>query len=241
MGIDVEVLRTRYARNFLGYSLSSHLNQLEPLICRMALSPATGISEDGAAWATFAYLYAERCKETFESCMKGSPSQRKGMAQMVANHFEDDRVAKKCSELLPGFFDDQDRDVRNAASIVRHRDVDWSKHVDILQKFFRSRAFLDDARSALWMMEHFTVDLRGLAEPILLACDTLTNGMKESSSGDRWDVVSAVESLSNLLLRLYGQTEEADRMLRRKCLDRWDAMLRNNQWLPEKVLRGLDE
>ena len=65
--------------------------------------------------------------------------------------------------------------------------------------------------------------------------------MKGTVSGDQWNVGSVVESLSNLLLRLYGQTHEADRVLRRKCLDRWDAMLRNNQWLPTRTLQGLDE
>jgi hypothetical protein len=240
---DEEVLRTRYARKFIGYAISTHVDQLRPMIQRMVLSLEPQVSEDGAAWATIAYLFAGSCKDEFEQCVAGTPSQRKGVAHALASNLDDERVASRCSELLPPYFDDVDREVRNTASLARHRDVDLAidANVGALQKFCLSQALVDDPRSALWMLEALTVDLRTVAEPIFSACDTLTTHAAKNPSGDRWDLGSALESLSTMLLRLYGHTSDADRDLRRKCLDRWDAILRNSRWLTTKVLQSLDE
>jgi hypothetical protein len=234
------VLRTRYARRLIGYLISSHLDRLKPLIARMVSSLDRLVSEDGASWTTLAYMVKGQCNKEFDECAAGSSNHRKGVAQTLANNADDDTIGSKCCELLAGYFNDDDREVRNAASLARHRDVDWSKKAALLQSFFLSKAFLDDPRAALWMLESFTANLRSLAEPILSACDSMANRTSDGW-GDRWDIASAFESLSTMLLRLYGDTHDSDRVLRRECLDRWDAILRHSRLLTTRVLASIDE
>lgn len=239
---DQQVLRTRHARGFIGHVLPSHLSRVKELISGMASSPLADVAEDGAAWTTTVYLFKGECKPVFEQCARGVPAQRKGVAETLVHHVHDDRVAAKCSELLPQFFDDPESDVRGAASTVVRRGIDWSKktNIDVLRSFLSSRAFLDQPRTALWMLEKFTGDLRLLSEPIFAACDSAANLAAESGSKTGWELSATFETLSVLLLRLYGQAQ-SDPALREKCLDRWDAILRSGSWVTSRVFQHLDE
>lgn len=240
-GTTEQVLRTRHAQRFIGYTLSSHLSELRPALCSMIGSSDMDVAEDGATWVTLAYLFKGECQNEFEQCSAGSPRQRKGVANALASNIDDERVAAMCSELLPAFFNDEDREVRNAASVVRHRDLNWTKTTGILETFFRSRVFRDDPRGALWILESLTVDLRSLSESIFVACDSQTEAAAQDRENQSWDVSSAFDTLATMLLRLYGHTDHKDRELRRKCLDRWDAILRTSRWLPTSFLHEIDQ
>jgi hypothetical protein len=237
------VLQTRNVRRFLRQIITSHGVQLNELISRMASSTLPDVAEAGAVWATLTRLLTGACGVTFEQCLAGSGAQRRGVAQALAHNLDDERIAPKCRELLPQFFEDEDRKVRDAAAIVVRRDTDWSNktNAELLHKHFSSRAFLDAPRTALWWLESFGGDLVPLAEPIFAACENATQGMAERLSDGGPDFTSALEKLSVLLLRLYGQTRETDSIIRRRCLDSWDSILQRSGWLSPTILQNLDE
>jgi hypothetical protein len=235
-----EVLASRNARSFFHYAISSHSARLEPVVDRMERSDVPAVAQQGALWSTLIWLYEGRRQKAFEESVHGSVARRLGAASALVGQVTSESVAAKCQAWLTQFFDDPERGVRVAGTAFLDIDLDFQAPgmITLLRAYVGSKAYLADPKRLLWALREFKGDFRPLSQLVFDICDRLTdraNATLEEAS-DRWGF--AMEELSMLLLRLYGQVEPPhdDPVLRKECLDRLDKILRaGNGSLPSVI------
>jgi hypothetical protein len=238
-----EVLASQNAQRFMSYAISTHTREFNHILDRMRRSSRPAVAEAGAQWTTVVWLYDGGRETCFRECADGSVAQRKGVASVLAGHVHDERVAGKCQAWLPRFLDDSENDVRVAAcGFLRTAPSSTTgKPAGLLRAFVASAAFRSQPDQLVWELQGYNGDLRPLAQLIFEACDRLTPERAESGEQEA-DRVDVLGQLSVFLLRLYGQLEPPndDPELRRKCLDRWDRLLRHCNYIPTDVAAFLE-
>ena len=114
--------------------------------------------------------------------------------------------------------------------------------ISLLRAYVASRAYRADPKRLLWDLQEYKGDLRPLSELIFDACDRFADATSAMPDGgdSHWSL--DFQELSVLLLRLYGQVQPPhdDSVMRKKCLDRWDSMLRKGNGTLPSTLSLLD-
>ncbi len=147
--------------------------------------------------------------------------------------------------VAPPLFNDAEKDVRDVSLTFLRKHVNWTEQADValLQHYVGSQAFLDDPTRLLWGLDGYRGDLRPLAAVLFDACDRMTDATITEAFNQVESWALDLEKLSQLLLRLYGQSESspADAAIRKGCLDKWDRILRNARYVPPTIITALDE
>ncbi len=241
-GASDDLLASGHAHDFVRFTLVTHGLLLEPLIARMVNSPAERVAKHGAAWAALTWLHTGRLANLVDSCVAGQLWQRQPVAEVFARNLEDERVAVKCREGLPTFFNDSEKHVRDSSALFLRKEIDWhiSENRPLLLAFVASQAFIDDPTVFVSEFEGFSGDLRPLADILFHACDRMTDpAVIEGANHDQgW--FFDTEKLAQALLRLYAQAEHSHSGLRRGCLDRWDSILRSGRYASSDLISTLD-
>jgi hypothetical protein len=238
-----QVLSSYNAQRFMQYAIATHASHFDDILDRMHRSSRAAVAELGAKWTTLVWLYEDRREHCFHECTVGSVAHRKGVADVLARHVNDERVAAKCLQWLPQFLNDSEKEVRIAATgfLRTAPNIATNNSVAVLRAFVASQAFRADPHYLVWELERHKGDLRPLATVIFEACDRLTAKTADPTEGQT-EGPEALGELAVFLLRLYGQVEPPndDPRLRRECLDRWDSILRNGNYIPPQVASFLD-
>jgi hypothetical protein len=237
------VLGSRWLGRLISYARVGHIEQVAPIIERMARSSEHGIAESGATWATACWLDGGHLAELARSCRNGSKAQRSGVVNAALQYFANGDAVDRSGPIVVQMFRDADRDVRlRAAGVFRRKDVfTVAECVDLAGAFVRSTAFRDDPGSLLHPLSECGGDIMRYAQVVLDAADILSGSLAEKTRDVRQRNAFAGNEVSVLLLRLYEHAYGArDRKLQEECLDRWDAMLQNRIGMTESHLRLLD-
>ncbi len=241
---DDRVLQGRWLSRLIRYARGTHLDDLAPLIDRMAKSSMEKVARRGSAWATACWLDDGHLPELFTLCRSGSKAQRLGVATAAVEYATSGDSCESGHPLIIELFDDEDSDVRSeAAQVFRIEGVfDRPGGTDLTSAYVRSRAFLDDPHSLFYPLSDYRGALASLAVPILEAVDVMCNQLAEPSRDISRGVGLIGNEASTLLLRLYELAYgNNDEQLQSMCLDRWDAMLRNRVGMTETHLKQLDD
>ena len=148
-----------------------------------------------------------------DRALRGDPSQRSGVAEVAAGNVGVSRVRAWCEERLPRLFNDDDRDVRQKASLCFDRIPDDSieSYTDLVEAFCDSRAFATGARSLIRALEKSRGRLPGMT---CMVCERVLDRPSRNTF-----------AVANLIFRTYQQhqnDEWASRaldLIDRLCLD----------------------
>jgi hypothetical protein len=151
------------------------------------------------------------------------------MAEVAGQSAWESETADARLKLLPAFFDDNDKDVRHAATLVFWKDEPWQddRLIALALQLVKSRAFAEDPTPII----HGLSDIKGS----LLRCEAVIYAVADQFAGPlaiaaqdiSQGVAADVPEVYKLLLRLYQQAQDLrKRDVQVACLDRWDSLLR---------------
>jgi hypothetical protein len=238
-----EILATRRVSEFVRYSLWSHHGPLGPLLRRMAGSLVPAVAAAGAAWLTVVSLYGRIPRDEVDDLARGTPDQRKGVAQAAAHNCEDPAAVARCVELLGGLIDDPDEEVRaQAGEFLRRSGVLRSPEGRRLAEQYA--ASQDFGQHPSWLVEA----LRGhpdslipLAPVMEAVCIRVAGDLTDPARREQLQDGFALDRFVPLILRLYEQAEQiGDKRLRTACLDWWDRLLQARMGGAAQLLGNLD-
>ena len=174
---DDRVFLSQYLGRFLSCALWSHQKQLIPVVERMARSEIDEVAKRGAAWAAAAWVYKGWCDGLLADCRTGSPAQRQGVAEVAGQCPWESETADARLELLPAFFNDDDKDVRHNAAQVFWKGEPWQddRLMDLALRFIESRAFAEDPTPII----HGLADTQGS----LLRCAAVIHAVADQFAG----------------------------------------------------------
>ena len=221
------ILATREAMDFLRYTYRTHLDRLRPLIERMVASPVPRVATAGAFQVAACFLVAGQLGDEFEHCLNGSPPQRKGVAEVAASLLGEGEYADNAKVILLRLANDEDEKVAQiVARSFEHLDL---RHItsdrDAWNTFARSKAFQADPSPLLHALERQTGKLLPFADCLLAVGTTFAEELAEASQNMATGIAADVRLLLPLLLRLYEEAEDRDKVLHIRCLDLWDYLL----------------
>lgn len=197
-----------------------------------------------AGWHRWADTRSRRNRSLHRFCVKGSPSQRIGVARVLGQLLDDDAVETRAVEsALAPFFDDPDPEVRGVAAAVFHDEevLSTASGARLAARFVRSAAFIDDADSLMRPLAHTAVELPAYAPVVLAAADRFARELAPETRSIQHRLGLAGRDISALLLRLYDAAGKAgDSALASSCLDRWDALLANRVGEAEAHLESFE-
>ncbi|MEE9294613.1 MAG: ATP-binding protein [Phycisphaerae bacterium] len=240
---DDRVLDSRWLNRFISYARSSFLEQLAPVIERMARSAVDDVSESGTAWATACWFDGGAFQALVNECRAGSRSQRLGVAQAAVQYFAGGRAIDNCSCILKEMFADPNPDVRHrAACVFRNGDVfGMPECTELAHAFVESLAFNDNPDHLLHPLSKSTASLADYSTVVLAAADRLAGPLADDTRDMSRRSAFAGNEVTTLLLRVYEHSYEAcDQSLQEQCLDRWDVLLENRVGMTEDPTRLLD-
>ena len=165
----------------------------------------------------------------FRKCVKGSPAQRKGVANLAAAWVRYEDLIRKCCYLLRKYFNDDDAEVRQEAvsCFAKEEILNHNDSIKLSLTYVKSKAFKDGSAQFFYLLEKEVDDLRPFVKIILKAGKIFAGPLAAASKDYSKSIALNVQEFAKILLRLYGQSERLkDRKLRGKCLDTWDAMLK---------------
>ncbi len=241
---DDRVLESRWLNRLIQYARSTHLDNLAPLIQRMAGSTIDDVAESGSAWACVCWLDDQRFADLVAECRAGSKAQRLGVTLAASDYLANGRAVDLASQVLLDSFDDQDRDVRvRAASVFRTTDVFAADSTArVAAGFVASGAFLHDPGDLLHPLTEYAGELARYSDVVLKAADVMAGPLAEQTRDLRERNAFAGNELSTLLIRVYELAYGSQaQTLQEQCLDRWDKMLQARVGMTEEHLRQLDD
>jgi hypothetical protein len=238
------VLACRDVGEFLSYTLQGFRELLEPLVRRMTSSANPSVARLGAQWVTVGWLH-ERCMDDLlhECALSGSADQRRGVAEVAAQSVVEDRFVPGCIELLPLFFDDPDREVREAAAtFLRHGGVLGNQATAALAAdYVRTQAFRDDPTDLLEALRSHGGSLVPFADLVFAVCEAFAGPLAGGTRDMREGLAHDITLVPPLLLRLYEQAEQAGQKgFQTRCLDSWDNLLQARVGGVRELMRSLD-
>jgi hypothetical protein len=238
------VLACRDVGEFLFYTLQGFRELLEPLVRRMTSSANPSVARLGAQWVTVGWLNERRMDDLLQECaLSGSAFQRRGVAEVAAQSVGEDRVVPGCVELLPLFFEDPDREVRQAAAIfLRHGSVLGNPATATLATdYVRTQAFRDHPRDLLDTLVSYGGSLMPFADLVFEVCEAFAGPLAGEARDLREGLAYDITLVPPMLLRLYEQAEQTgQRDVQTRCLDSWDNLLRARIGGVRELLRALD-
>lgn len=236
---DDEVLQSYHINHLLHYTILDFADRLRPLIERMVASRIGEVAKSGAAWASLAWAHQGLMDDIVSVCVEGTRWQRIGVADAISNAVARGHDRPAVLDRLRSLFDDPEKEVRNVASgVFRVADCFNQLYaVSLAEGFLRSRAIDDNVDDLLYALEGFTVSLKPYASVICGLADQFAGPLAAEARDIRTHRPIEAGLLAKVMLRLDEQSEH-DRVLRRRCLDAWDGLLR--QGIGHDVLQIVD-
>lgn len=216
------ILGTHNAEQFFHYATFSHYNQLQPVLIRLLSSVEAKANKTAARCITVSFLWDKASGADFELAASGNVTSRAAVADVLAEALGHEAVRARCSELLPRFFNDPEKEVRKATcDCFRHRTGEvLLQEKNLIHRFIRSPAFNDNhAQLCLALRES-----NDLLPDVTLAIPERIIQLHRTERGNAsLEVHRDVLYIPELVIRLYQQAADAD--LKTRCLDLLDEML----------------
>jgi hypothetical protein len=232
-----DVLATSYVHDFLRYRGSIDYERLSPIIRRMIESTDPEVRTAGAVQATLAALNEEKAGSIADHCVAAKAAElRLGSARVYGANLTNARHRAKCEAALTLLFDDENAEVRKAASeaVSRLRDDQLLDVVPLIRRFLDSRAFCDHPDAALHAMEFADAPPPDLS---LDVCERVMNRLSESAGiADRDGALA--HDVSELLVRAYADAGDPPTLNR--ALDLIDSALQRDLLGAYRALREHD-
>ena len=225
-------------------TVTSHFDQIAPVIRAMVRSPIDEVSQEGAEEVTARWLFHGLFEEELAECRKGTIVQRKGVVQIAAHFLNEENHTVRCQELLLPLLDDPEKEVRaETRSIFRSKAFpNQSISKEFLKIYIRSKAFADDP---VWMvndLRDFPDSLIPLAEIIFVICEIFSTTLREKSREVASRVPHTVSDVFSLLLRLYEQSQASSNAeIANRCLDIWDMFFENRVGIIRELTRAIEK
>ncbi|MHB8879719.1 MAG: hypothetical protein ACYC8T_39025, partial [Myxococcaceae bacterium] len=225
---------------FLRYTILDSADHLRPLIRRMVASKVGKVAKAGAGWAAVAWAHRELFDDIIvRVSINGTHWQRMGVAEAILNAVAEGHDSPAVLDRLRSLFDDPEKEVRDMASRVFRLAgfFEQPSALPLTEAFLRSRALDDNINDLLHGLEELTGALKPYSPAIFVLADRFAGPLAAESRDYRTHRPLDAGLLAKVLLRLYEQSEH-DRILRRRCLDAWDSLLR--QGIGHDVLQNVD-
>jgi len=227
---DLRVAASHHALRIFNYTVPSHIDQVGPIIQRMAFSPLDKVAQEGASQVTARQLFHGFFEKELAECRIGTIPQRKGVVKVAASLFHDKKYFRECQELLRQFMNDPEKEVRNALRNVLRNNIllAESGHKEFIKEYIRSQAFADDPDLFTWSLKNFGGSLMPVADAIFTVCEEFSTTLREKTRdiGSRYPY--EVSEMSSILLRLYEQAQGGrNKQIADSCLDIWDLLFEN--------------
>jgi hypothetical protein len=233
------ILATHEAADFLRYTYWTHLDRLRPLIERMIDSLQPRVATAGAVQVAACFLCMGQLADEFESCLCGTPAQRKGIAQVAASLLGKPDFAEGAKATLLRMAEDEDKEVAQAVA-YSFRQLDL-QHIEsdreAWNRFARSKAFQAEPSYLLYALSRQEGKLLPFADCLLAVGTTFANELAEEAK----DISTGVSAdVHELFPRLYEQAQGEDQQLYLRCLDLWDRLLERRVGAAMGLTRELD-
>jgi hypothetical protein len=214
--ITDKLLGASSIERFLYYALSTHFQELSPILERMLTSDLPEVVKAGAKMSCLSFLVQQEAKSLAERCLSGSKDHRKAMARIFAVNLRKGYQHDFCEQSLTQLFNDSEQEVRSeAASCFAHfESSELGNHIDLVNKFIESNAFGDSQYQLLRALEKTTAKLPQI---VIQVCERALNN-KTNNMNHGIDMTI----MTKLLLRVYSQ--DSNPSLQSQCLDIVDRM-----------------
>lgn len=218
---DVRLLGTHYVSDFIAASLPRCFDSVLPVIERMLRSERPEISQVGSQLGSLARLHGNNVDELIAEALAGSSRQRLGVAKVAANNIALPDCTAWCMEQLSVLFCDNDTDVREeAASCFRQLEgKPLDDYGDFICRFCDTPAFESDSFPLLYLLEHSTFRLPGIA---CIVCQKFLSRFSDEAKDISTSRAGDAHSVVNLIFRTYHQHQSDD--WAGQCLDLIDLM-----------------
>lgn len=113
---DDILLAARPVEDFLSFMAGSHLARLKLVLERMVSSSLSAVREAGGRQAALAALSDKGAEDLVRAALGSDVSARKGVATVAAFNVRRHEVGPRCEAWLVPLFDDDEREVREAAA-----------------------------------------------------------------------------------------------------------------------------
>jgi len=227
---DLRVAASPRALHFFNYTVPSHMDQVGPIIQRMAFSPFDDVAVQGAGQVMARWLFHGFFEKESAECHKGTVPQRKGVANVAAQLLHDKRYSQQSQELLLQFMNDPEKEVRNELRrIFSNKELTTGpEYAAFVKEYIKSQAFADDPDHFVWSLKDLAGNLVSVADAIFAVCEVFSLTLQEKTRdiGSRYPHTAS--EMASLLLRLYEQAQgERNMKIACRCLDIWDLLFEN--------------
>jgi hypothetical protein len=231
---DDAILGHHSVDDFLGCALLQFWRQLVPALDRMRASTVEKVCKRGAAWMVGLWIHKKIPISAVNSIFHGSNAHREGAAEMLSHEIADGHNDPAVLEALCSFFDDPIDKVRNTAATVFRTGRVFASPVAakiLVDRLAASVCATESADDLIMGLKQAVGLVTPYADAIMLLLERLAEAREQAR------IYWIMGNLAEILLRLYEQCD-ADRALRRRCLDAWDIMVRTNSSV--EILAKLD-
>lgn len=239
---DLRIAASRDARQIFNYNFPNSYAELGPIIERMVESPLAEVSEKGAGEVVARWVFFDLFDKSVSQCLNGTVPQRKGAAESLVQLAHDERYSLKCLPLLTQLADDEDESVRGIVNILFRYDnvLEVSGFPEFLREYLKTKSFRDDPSHLVDALNDRKASILDLADVLLTVSSAFLdawNTNKGEPSRHGW---AASHYLVPLTLRLYELAiDNDDALIRQKCLDFWDELLRLRITSGYELAKGL--
>ena len=213
---DERLMSSHYVELFLKYALSTHYEQVEPILRRMVVSDDEEAATAGARQACLASLTNEDALDLARRCVSAeSKSLRLGAAEVYSRNLRLSEFRAPCEEALVELFSDPDPEVRRAATacFLQFKGQELRDYPGLIESYMRSDGF-DPAFNPLFAALKDTT--ANIPDTVLTVCEKLV-GMVESGNPTHHEY-----EIPSLVIRVYGSS--TDPKTKRRCLDLIDGL-----------------
>ena len=239
---EEDLLGTYFVEQFLRYALTTHFDQLEPIVKRMLVSQNTQVGRVGARRACIAAFNNDRAQPLADQAMGGSQFLRLGAAEVYATNLGHGDLQRVCEAALHTLFQDDDDEVRKAAArcFGNLSDEDVERLGGLIQAFIESPAFDSDHHLLLHTLNEGSARV---PDVVLSVCERFFTVSGEAARDIQRPAFGEAQIISELVARIYGQQLNAsyqDSAMIDRCLDLIDEMCMLRIYGLEKLLEVQD-
>lgn len=241
---DLRIAASPRAIRFFNYIVPSHVDQVGPIIKRMAISSLDDVAKEGARQVTARWLFHGFFKKEFADCLKGKVAQRKGVANMATSLIYKKEYSIKCKKILSRSMNDPDKEVRDELrAMFRNRDLlNETEYSKFIRRYIKSQAFADDPDHFVWNLKDFTGNLIPVAETIFAVCEVFSTTLQEKTRDISLGYPLLASEISSILLRLYEQAQSyRNPRIANQCMDIWDLLFENRVGRTIELTKAIEQ
>lgn len=217
-----ELLASKHVERFVYWAARTHLDDLQPILGRMAYSHNPSVVTSGARQLAVASLDQAELDIIIDELLAGNHEQRQGVVTAFAQNAAYEPRRARIVDVLSLAFNDPDPKVRSEAQscFLKLGNATLLPFRDLFQAYAHSRAMGDKFTTVFYTLE---TTCSQLPDTALLLCERWLSAHGDDAGNIATHAAAEALQVSTILLRLYTQHE--DPHLRRRCLDLIDAMI----------------